>query len=261
MLRVPSLFVTFILTLFLTVNIASSSSASPAPIKVEWAQGKKVQEAQKDVFAYLTKKVGKEVKAPQFPSDSLVSWALKNYQLAGNDPQRLYTAVYEQLLVVQTLGAEDNPQQKRRALRLTHNANFKVATRLHDTWLSARLFDAFVLPNIEAAPVGKGTLSRARLLQDAASAYRLAGDKHKQEVTLRLLVAVSENDKDIDGADWARVKLADVLGTQGSFAQAAEQLKAVTSINMEGAKRRIPELEAKAKAKAANQTPVQVEEQ
>mgnify|MGYP002777120639 CR=1 FL=1 len=233
-----------------------SAPTQPSPLRVSWATAPQATKVQKAVFAHLSKQIGREISMPEVPANGLVSWSLRGYETAGSDPKQLYPVVYEQLLVAQKLAEEKNPQQKRRALRLAHNANFKVATRLRDTALCALIFDAFILPNIEAAPTGKGTLSRARLLQDAASAYRLAGETPKQADSLRLLVQVSQADGDTDGADWARVKLSDVLISQKLYAQAIEQLKAVSAVNMAGAKRRIPQLEALQKAAPdANRAP------
>jgi hypothetical protein len=206
------------------------------------------QETQSEVFAYLKMKSGREVTLPRFPSNNLIAWTQQKFEVAGRDSQLLYPAVYEQLLIAQQLLADKNPQQRRRGLRVAHNINFKVATRLRDKWLSSRLFDAFILPYLDALSAGgqgQGTLNRQRLLQDAGSAYRLTGEKSKHLAILRFLVKAAEDAKNTDGADWARIKLAESLVAQGNFQEAIANLKAVESPNMSGSKRWIPELEEK----------------
>lgn len=217
-------------------------------------------DAAKTIFGYLTTKVGREVALPSYQENALVRWSLRSYQEAGKDNKKLYTVIYEQLLVAQKLLSSQDVQQKRRGLRVAHNANFKAAARLKDKPLCAQIFDAFIMPNIAAAPTGRGTLSQARLLQDGASAYRLTGQREKQAGALQSLIAVAQKDKDTDGADWARVKLADVWAVQERYQEAADLLKAVTSPNMSGSKRVIAALEAKAaKKKLQTSTPVSKE--
>lgn len=136
-------------------------------------------------------------------------------------------------------------RQQRRGLRVAYNANFVVAARLKDDWLCAHLFDGFLVPFQAAASLGESeTLGQQRLLQDAANAYRRVKATDKQVAVLRALVEVAQRAKDADGADWARVKLADGLAAQGNYAEAIANLKAIKSPNMSGSKKRIPQLEA-----------------
>ena len=207
---------------------------------------KSIEQLQKGAINYIEGKSGAPITLPSYPADSLISWSLQSYRNAGEDRPQIYNAVGQQLLVARILLANKNPQQRRRGLRLVHNANFKVAVRLRDPQLSAQMFDGFVMPYLDSAVTGKGTLSRARLLQDAASVYRLAKERGKQTQALHKLIATAESDKDTDGADWGRVKLADVLAEQGLYQEAADQLKAIKASNMSGSKTRIAALEAKA---------------
>ena len=186
---------------------------------------------------------------PSYPTDNLLSWTRQGFAEAGSDPQLLYRAIYEQLLVAQQLLANPDLRQQRRGLRVAYNANFKIAARLKDGWLSAHLFDGFLVPFLGAALTGESeTLGRRRLLQDAANAYRRSKAADKQVAVLRVLVEVEERAKNADGADWARVKLADGLAAQNRYAEAIANLKAVKSPNMSGSKERISQLESLQKA-------------
>ena len=232
-------------------STATVAKISP-PTFVKWKDQAQIEQTRKEVFAYLSGKVGRQLEAPKYPKNALIGWSMRSYQKAGDNSDQLYVVIYEQLLVAEQLFKDKETQQERRALRVCHNALFKIGMRLRDRWLAARVSDGFIFPHINAAQAGKGTLSQARLIQDAASAFRLANEGDKQAKALKILIEVAEENKDIDVADWARVKLADVLAVQGHYQEAAEHLKAVTSPNMSGSKNRIAELQAKAtKAKGA----------
>ena len=155
-----------------------------------------------------------------------------------NRHPQLYQALYGQLLVSQKLLSDNSISSQRRGLRVADDARLIAAMRLNDPALSALICDALILPHLAAAyPQGKSTLSRRRLLQDAASTYRLHGETSKQIVMLRALVAVSVFEQDADGADWARAKLAETLAARdqpNDLSQAVQLLRAVTSPNMTG---------------------------
>ena len=194
--------------------------------------------AQANAFAYLKDKSGREISLPQYPSDALLDWSRSQIEAAGNDPKKLCPAVYGQLLVAQKLFKEKAVSSERRALRLTHNALLVSVMFLNDNKLASLIADGFLLPHLDAAyPQGRSTLSRRRLLQDAASAYRLNGETEKQVVALRALVQLAANEKDVDGADWARAKLAHTLEARdkpNDLAEGVQLLRAVTAPNMTG---------------------------
>lgn len=217
-----------------------------------------LEKSQADVLAYLEEKNGGELTLPSYPTDSLLQWTQQNFEAAGRDAKMLYAAVYGQLLAIQPLLAHENPQQRRRGLRVAHNANLKVATRLKDKRLTALIFDGFVLPYLDVASAGvNDTLSRQRLLQDASSAYRLSGETEKRIAVLRVLVGVAEAEQNPNQADWARVKLAEGLAAQGQYQEAIIHLQAVKASNLSGSKSWIPELEKKLREQQQNAAPKQ----
>jgi hypothetical protein len=203
-------------------------------------------QSQQAVFTYLQEKSGHEVYAPDYPPNALLTWTRQNFEAAGSDPKKLYPAVYQQLLAAQPLLLHLNSQQRRRGLRVAHNANLKVATRLKDKRLTALIFDGFILPYLDVASIGvNDTLSRQRLLQDASSAYHLSGETEKRLAVLRLLLSVAEEEKNPNQADWARVKLAEGLAAQSQYQEAITHLQAVKASNLSGSKSWIPQLEKK----------------
>lgn len=194
--------------------------------------------AQATTLAYLKDKSGGEVLLPDYPANALLDWSRSQITAAGTDAKKLYPSVYAQLLVAQKLFGEKAASSERRGLRLTHNALLVSVMFLKDNKLASFIADGFLLPQLDAAyPQGRGTLSRRRLLQDAASAYRLNKQVDKQIVVLRALVQLAANEKDVDGADWARAKLAETLAARdkaNDLSEGVQLLRAITAANMTG---------------------------
>lgn len=212
------------------------------------------EKAQADTFAYLQEKNGGELAMPSYPANDLLKWTRASFAVAGRDSQKLYTAIYGQLLVAQPLLADKDSQQRRRGLRVAHNASLKAATRLGDKHLTALIFDGFIVPYVEVASTGvTDTLSHQRLLQDASGAYRLVDEPEKRIAVLRVLLSVAESEKTLNQADWARVKLADQLAAQEQYQAAIDYLQAVTASNLSGSKAWIPELQNKLRTQQSAQ--------
>ena len=158
--------------------------------------------AQTALLEYLQGKSKSEVSLPSFPDGALLDWTRSQWDAAGTDIPQLYQALYGQLLVSQKLLSDNSIPSQRRGLRVADDARLIAAMRLSDPALSALICDALIVPHLAAAyPQGKSTLSRRRLLQDAASTYRLNNQTSKQIVMLRALVSVSISEQDADGAD------------------------------------------------------------
>ena len=170
--------------------------------------------------------------------------------------------VGENLRLAQTLLADKNPQRQNAGLIVAHDAALKTAMRVGDGALGARIFSGFILGSLDAAPdalpdaaqVNFEALPKRRLLQDACAAYRYAKDDEAFFASIALLVLVADKAGDVEAADWARVKLADVLAQRERFAEAIRSLRAVTSPNLAGAKIFIPDLEKKLAAQKVSAT-------
>lgn len=90
----------------LSVRSLSDAQAAPAPpdkVKTALAVLPAPSLAQQETLAYLEQKCGEKVPMPSYPADALLDWTRQNFAEAGRDPQLLYRAVYEQLLVAQPL--------------------------------------------------------------------------------------------------------------------------------------------------------------
>lgn len=220
-----------------------SEAKSHNPLRLEASE---IERNQKRVFDYLLGKTGKLATTPTYPTNELLNWTRENYQGAGRNSQKMYVAIAQHLRAAQPLLSDENQQQNLRGLRVAYDASIKTAVQLKDKTLCALVFDGFIVPYLGSARSGESDLlSKQRLLQNAANAYRLTEESSKQIVVLNELVGVADAAGNVGLADWARVKLAEVLETQERYSEAINNLQAVQSPNLQGSKKWIPALQKK----------------
>ena len=201
---------------------------------------------QDEVFNYLLGKTGRLATLPDYPQNALLKWTQENYRAAGSDSREMYRAIAQHLRAAQPLLSHPSQQQNLRGLRVAYDASLKAAVQIKDRDLCAQIFDAFILPHLDAArSEANDLLGKQKLLQNAANAYRLAEESPKQIAVLRELVSVAEAAGSVSHADWARVKLAEVFEANGRYQEAIDNLQAVQSPNLSGSKQWIPELQEK----------------
>lgn len=214
-------------------------------------------QVQNAVFAYLQEKTGQPSRTPSYPTNSLLSWSLRRYNDAPDDPKTLYGLVAEDLHIAQSLLIERNARQQRRGLQLANSANLKVAVRLRDKWLYARIHEGFLLPNLSAAPVeGWRIIGRQRLIEDAASAFAQSAEPDKQMAALQWLLVHADTP---NLTDWARIQLAQAFAAQEKYEQAIALLRAVQTPDMNGSKRLIAGWEQRLRSQRATAPPPQTQ--
>ena len=225
----------------LAVNSATRLSAILPPLEQsEFAH------TQEEVFNYLLGKTGRLTTLPNYPQNALLNWTQENYRTAGDDSRKMYWAIAQHLRAAQPLLSHQSQQQNLRGLRVAYDASLKAAVQLKDRGLCAQIFEAFILPHLNATrSEANDLLSKQKLLQNAANAYRLANESSKQVAVLHELVSVAEAAGNISLADWAHIKLAEVLEAHGRYKEAIDNLQAVQSPNLMGSKKWIPELQKK----------------
>lgn len=166
-------------------------------------------------------------------ADETLSPRQRERQIAGTIHQDLQLAEYG--LTV------DNPLAQKKALRVATIANLYVGMLPADPRLQAALYEGFLLPNVAMAPE-KGWGARPALLEGASVAYQMSGRADLQIQTLRNLLNFQKSRSNVPGADIARIHLSDALEGRSQFPEAIQQLDAVTTPDLLGAKKYLGEL-------------------
>lgn len=240
----------------------TKSTAQP-PTNVQLKS--KSEQTQEELFDYLDKKVKSSLTSPEYPQDGLITWALKRHNESGKDAQAQYKVAGEELRIVQSLLGEKGKQRQRQGLRLAQYTNSFVFDKLKDKWLYARVYEAFFLPHLDVAYQERWQdLSKQRIMEGAAGAFGLTGEKDKQIAALNLLLDL---DAEQNTLDWAHGTLAQVLASQGKYEEAIAHLQLIESSSMSSVKNLIPryqELLQKKKSESSkvgdkkwNSTPIQ----
>lgn len=205
-------------------------------------------QARREVVSYLKSKAGRDVSLPLVPANDLLSWFFSRHD-AHLDNARvdnrnaLYALAFEDFLVAQKLLDSRDLTSRRKGLRLALYSSLWIKERLQDFKLREGFFDALLLPNLDAA-YGESwkDLSRQSILERACAAYRENGSTTKQIAALKRVVEIADSP---NAADWARIKLCEVLDSQQKYGEAIRYLNQVHSPEMSGSKTWIVELQQK----------------
>lgn len=182
----------------------------------------------------------------------LDTWLFRRYYsitedqtLSPRQRERMIAGTIHQDLQLAEYGlTTDNPLVQKKALRVATIANLYVGMLPADPRLQAALYEGFLLPNVAMAPE-KGWGARAALLEGASVAYGMSGRADQQIQTLRNLLNFQKSRSNVPGADIARIHLSDALEGRSQFPEAIQQLDAVTTPDLLGAKKYLGELRRK----------------
>lgn len=215
-------------------------------------------------MALLAKIAKRDAASFQIPADApdaqtpnldlnLPPYLFERLRAAKSSSQTLAVALAENLLLAESLSNAPDETTRRLGLQTAFEAAMLGAKRLPDKTAGARLLEGFVLPHLQDAPDKATTefpLTKQLILENACTTYRQSKDSEKLFQGVSALVFVADHGGDAEGADWARIKLAQDLAARGRFRDAINNLQAVTSPHLLGAKKWIPELEKQDKAQA-----------
>ena len=198
------------------------------------------------VFAILDEQVKGGVEEPPMAmlgAPDLDSWLFRRYRsitedatLSPRQRERLLAGTVHQDLQLAEYGlGMDNPLAQKKALRVATIANLYVGMLPTDPRLQAALYEGFLLPHLAMAPE-KGWGAQPALLEGAAVANRVIGQSGRQVFLLRHLLDYQQQRGDVPGADIARIHLSDALEGRQQYFDAFQQLNAVTTPDLMGAK-------------------------
>jgi hypothetical protein len=202
-----------------------------------------VEQVQMWVRWYLVGKTQNCVLSVLMPSDpNATSWYIRRYNVAGNDPNKLYLLVREHVTAAADLVKSHDAAMRRRGLGMALEAATRVMRTLKDSDLATAICDAYVLPYIKHADDRDSEpLSKENVLMGAIRIYHLSNDAERQAISYKLLIEHA-SDKNIAG--MARMRLAEIQRKNGQFEDAVNNLKGIApDSSMAGARKLIPQVE------------------
>jgi hypothetical protein len=180
------------------------------------------------------------VKLTSNPQES--AWYIRQYNVAGKDPDKVYQLVREHLATANELLSMTDIAFQRRGLGMALETATRVMRTLKDSALATAICDAYVLPNIAYADDRNSeSLSKENVLMGAIRIYHLAKDSKRQALAYKLLIE-HPPDKHMEGL--ARMRLAEFQRRNGQFEEAANNLQEIApDSSVAGARRLIPSVQ------------------
>lgn len=206
------------------------------------------------IYAHLEKQAEAKAQLPDFPSQNLRAWVNGRYAVAAKantkNPKARYALLLEHLLIAQKLlDSDDLTTQKQGFGIANRSAHFAAVHLPQDKWLTARLYEGFLVPHIALAnPQNYQAPSRRKVLESAFGAFANAGESAKQKGILEWLISIGDkpqpaNSKSLalgtNTLDWARGTLASLLmqpknAPRADLERALALLQAIESKDMGG---------------------------
>lgn len=192
--------------------------------------------------------------ANALPTKSPWVWCWEQYEaVPKQNPKVLYGLIADHLLIADTRYLKSKEiEERRKGLGMAVEACRCATHRLKDTALAVQIAEGYLKPHLDDADsVQFKYLGRANVIEAIVDVYAEAKDAPKLIDAFKLLVRDAPNR---NTADAGRLRLAQVLDRQGEYAEAIRYLKEIDDKEgVAGAKRLIPELEKKLKAKQAKE--------
>ena len=161
----------------------------------------------------------------------------------ATDYPTIYRLIGENLARVDLLLASNTVPQTETATLLAADACRAALDSAVNGWLSARIAEGYLWPQVEFVNAHEKDLRRLdteRLLDITDQAFQAAGETKNVTQNYRLLIARSDRG---NKADRARFRLGRYLEDAGDLAGALETLRGVENTNNAGLQRRIASLQ------------------
>jgi len=172
--------------------------------------------------------------------DTTLSEYFRTNELAAGTYELIYRALGEQLLVADELLASTNMALKLTGVVMAGEASIYARTNAQNVWLSARICEAYLWPNLTLTAASNRTiLSVESLLTLCDLAFRDASETNHMIQNYEMMIAKAR----VQQADVGRFRLALIYMDQGENAKALKLLKALTTLKTAKIARDIARLE------------------
>ncbi|MGC8829515.1 MAG: tetratricopeptide repeat protein [Verrucomicrobiia bacterium] len=159
---------------------------------------------------------------------------------------KMYEYIGQELWVADRLFESENPDILRAALRMARQAARDAIDYAQNYWLAARIYEGYVLPNIDLASSGgrggrRNNFTIEGLINESANIFQMNEETQNVIRCYELLLAAAP---DSPRADFTRIQLASIYEQSGQTSRAVKYLKQVQSTNtLNFALRRFPSLQ------------------
>jgi hypothetical protein len=203
--------------------------------------------ARSEVWSHLKNKSGSSYFKPSidFLKEKSPAQSMQvQYNYATNYPT-VYRLIGEHLTAVDELFASEEKRPRAIALRMTMTVADTAADLAYDDWLAARICEGWLLPQAEAADDANPQGSN-QIFQFVARMLARTGEQEREiEIFKRVLSHGTNNAPRLDAV---RLRLADVLESQGRTTEAVRYLKQISNPRWSApASNRVARLEQKLK--------------
>jgi tetratricopeptide (TPR) repeat protein len=233
--------------------LAEDKTSSPANKSAD-VKAPPPAEIQQNLRKYLYQKSGRLTSGTALPTKSPWVWCWEQYEAAAKqDPKVLYALIAEHLAIADKRYFTNKViEERRKGLGMTVEASRCALYRLKDTALAVQICEGYLKPHLDDADTAQWKhLGRQNVIEAITDVYAEAKDAPKLIEAFKMLITDAPNR---NTADAGRLRLAQVLDRQGEYEEAIRVLKEIDDKEgVGGAKRLIPELEKKLKAKQAKE--------
>jgi hypothetical protein len=202
---------------------------------------------------YLQKKAGRPPTGVASPKKDAWVWSNQQYLDYEKSPQALYALISNHLLLADRRYLyRTEIAERRQGLGLGLEACRCATHMLKDKWMAIEICEVYVRPNLDASTQEHWKyLGKQNNLEAVADAYAFVEDAPKLAEVYKLMV---DNAHNRNTADAARMRLAQVLARQEKYEEAIKYLKEIDDkAGVAGAKRLLPDYQAKLKAQSAKE--------
>ncbi|HON09035.1 MAG TPA: hypothetical protein PLW02_13140, partial [Verrucomicrobiota bacterium] len=157
----------------------------------------------------------------------------------------MYEVIGQELWVADKLLESLNPAYRKIGLALARQAALDSLNYAENQWLAARIYQAYLLPNLNDAtdPNYKMPLSMENIINESVQCFRTLEETDNVINAYKTLI---EKTGGSARADWARVQLSYIYEQMGDYKKAIYYLNDIQTTNSYARQlARIPTLEAK----------------
>lgn len=146
---------------------------------------------------------------------------------------KMYEYIGQELWVAEKLFESKNPVHLVAALRMARQAARDALEWAQNYWLAARIYEAYILPNVELAGTSTGGNRRNRftiegLLNECANVFQMAEEQENEIRVYKTFLALVP---DSPRADFIRVQLASIYDDRGDSGKAEKYISQIQNTN------------------------------
>jgi tetratricopeptide (TPR) repeat protein len=147
---------------------------------------------------------------------------------------KMYEYIGQELWVAERLFESKNPTHLLAALRMARQAARDAMEWAQNYWLAARIYEAYILPNVEIAGISSGAGNRRNrftiegLLNECVNAFQMNEEQENEIRAYKMLLALVP---DSPRADFVRVQLASIYDERGDTGKAEKYIKQIQNTN------------------------------